>query len=387
MPITIPGKYAYGDGVRYEPIVISYGKPSDVGFDPIALNKVDTIVAAAIADSAFPGAVLLVAKDGYIVHEKAYGRMTYDPTAVPVSTDALFDLASVTKVIATTSAVMHLVDEKRIALNDPVVKFIPEFGQNGKDKVTLYNLMVHNSGLQAWRKYYEICDSPKCELDSIFSAPLVYRTGDSTIYSDLGLITMGKVIENVTNTSLDKYVDSVFFKPLGMKNTMYNPPQAVWGKVVPTEVDSQWKKTYRAVKGRVHDENAATLGGVSGHAGLFSTASDLVKILQMELNGGIYGGTRYLLEETIKQFTKRQSDQSSRGIGWDTKSSESSFSGKYTSAKTFLHTGFTGTSVVVDPDKKVIVVFLTNRVYPTRNSSKIFKIRPAVHNAIFQSLK
>ncbi|MBI2429685.1 MAG: serine hydrolase [Ignavibacteriales bacterium] len=386
LPISIPGKYLYGEGVRYEPIVISYGKPAEVGFDPNALKSVDTIITAAITDSAFPGAVLLIAKDGYVVHEKAYGRMTYEPTAVPVSTDALFDLASVTKVISTTSAVMRLVDEKRITLNDPVVKYLPEFGQNGKEKITLYNLMVHNSGLQAWRKYYEICDSPKCVLDSIFAAPLVYKTGDSTIYSDLGLITMGKVIEKVTKTTLDMYVDSVFFKPLAMRNTMYNPPQSLLYRIVPTEIDSLWKKTYRAVKGRVHDENAATLGGVSGHAGLFSTTSDLVKILQMELNGGIYGGKRYLQEGTIKQFTTRQSEKSSRGIGWDTKSSDGSFSGRYTSLKTFLHTGFTGTSVVVDPEKRIIVIFLTNRVYPTRNSSKLFKVRPAVHNAVLQSL-
>lgn len=386
LPISIPGKFVYGDGVTYDPIVVSNGKPSDVGFDPIALKKVDTIITAAIADSAFPGAVVLIAKDGYVVHEKAYGRMTYDQTAVPVSTDALFDLASVTKVISTTSAVMRLVDEKRISLDDPVIKYIPEFGKNGKEKITLYNLMVHNSGLQAWRKYYEICDSPKCVLDSIFAAPLVYKTGDSTIYSDLGLITMGKVIEKVTKTTLDVYVDSIFFKPLGMKNTMYNPPQSLLYRTVPTEVDSLWKKTYRAVKGRVHDENAATLGGVSGHAGLFSTASDLVKILQMELNGGIYGGRRYIQEATIKQFTTRQSEKSSRGIGWDTKSSDGSFSGRYTSLKTFLHTGFTGTSVVVDPEKNIIVIFLTNRVYPTRNSSKLFKVRPAVHNAVLQSL-
>jgi beta-N-acetylhexosaminidase len=387
LPITIPGKYYFGEGVEYDPILVRYGKPSDVGMNPTAFLKADTIINHAIADSAFPAAVLLVAKDGVIVHEKAYGRMTYHPTAVPVTVDALFDLASVTKVIATTSAVMRLVDEKRISLSDPVIKYIPEFGQNGKEKITLYNLMVHNSGLQAWRKYYEFCDSPKCVLDSIFAAPLVYKTGDSTIYSDLGLITIGKVIERVTKTTLDKYVDSVFFKPLGMKNTMYNPPPSLWYRVVPTEVDSFWKKTYKAVKGRVHDENAATLGGVSGHAGLFSTASDLVKILQMELNGGVYGGKRYLKEQTIKQFTTRQSEKSSRGIGWDMKTSDGSFSGKYTSTKTFLHTGFTGTSVVVDPEKKIIIIFLTNRVYPTRNTTKLFRVRPAVHDAVFESLK
>lgn len=387
LPITIPGLYNYGDGVRYDAIYVRSGTPEEAGFDPAALAKVDTIMKAAVADSAFPGGVLLVAKDGIIVHEKAYGRFTYDPTSVPMTTDAIFDLASVTKVISTTSAMMKLVEEGKMSLNDPVVKYFPAFGQNGKEKITLYNLLVHNSGLQAWRKYYEFCGTPQCVLDSIFAAPLIYRTGDSTVYSDLGLITTGKIIEKVTGTTLDRYVDSVFFRPLGMTNTMYNPPHALWNRVVPTEVDSFWKKTYAPVHGRVHDENAATLGGVSGHAGLFSTASDLVKILQMELNGGLYGGKRYLKPETIKRFITRQSDRSSRAIGWDTRGNGRSFSGNFASPEAFLHTGFTGTCVVADPAKNIIVILLTNRVYPTRASSKIFSVRPAVHNAIYESLQ
>jgi CubicO group peptidase (beta-lactamase class C family) len=290
-------------------------------------------------------------------------------------------------VISTTSAVMKLVEEGKVNLSDPVVKYFPAFGQNGKEKITIYNLMVHTSGLQAWRKYYEFCGTPQCVLDSIFAALLIYTTGDSTVYSDLGLITTAKIIEKITGTTLDRYVDSVFYKPLGMTNTMYNPPHALWNRVVPTEVDSFWKKTYAPVHGRVHDENAATLGGVSGHAGLFSTASDLVKILQMELNGGTYGGRQYLKPETIKRFITRQSDRSSRGIGWDTRADGRSFSGKYTSPETFLHTGFTGTCVVADPAKNMIVILLTNRVYPTRASSKLFSVRPAVHNAIYESLQ
>jgi CubicO group peptidase (beta-lactamase class C family) len=171
-----------------------------------------------------------------------------------------------------------------------------------------------------------------------------------------------------------------------MKNTMYNPPESLRGRIAPTEVDTFWKKTGFAVQGRVHDENAATLGGVSGHAGLFSTASDLAVILEMLLDGGTYGGRRYLKEETIVRFTRRQSDKSSRGIGWDTKTSPQSFSGKHTSLKTFLHTGFTGTSVVVDPTKKMVVVFLTNRVHPSRANTRISEVRPKVHDAIFQSV-
>ncbi|MFA6438644.1 MAG: glycoside hydrolase family 3 N-terminal domain-containing protein [Bacteriovoracaceae bacterium] len=387
LPITIPGKYRFGDGADYGSIVLRSGTPSQAGFDPDSLAKVDAVIENAIEDSAFPGAVLLVAKNGIIAHEKGYGHFTYDPSSERMTTDAIFDLASVTKVIATTSAVMKLVDEKKISLDDPVVKYFPAFGQNGKEKITIYNLLVHNSGLQAWRKYYEFCDSPQCVLDSIFVAPLVYQTGDSTIYSDMGLITTGKIIEKVTGTSLANYVDSIFLKPMGMKNTMFNPPAAFWNRLVPTEIDSFWKKTYAPVRGRVHDENAATLGGISGHAGLFSTASDLAKILQMELNYGMYNGKRYLDSATIALFTKQQNMRSSRGIGWDTRSSGRSFSGQFTSLRTFLHTGFTGTSVVVDPEKNVIIIFLTNRVYPTRNVLKISRVRPLVHDAVLGAIR
>jgi len=387
LPVTIPGRYAFGEGVEYKSIVLREGKPEEAGFNADSLSRVNSIIEHAIADSAFPGAVLLVAKDGIVVHEQAYGHFTYDALSERMTTDAIFDLASVTKVISTTSAVMKLVEEKKISLDDKIVKYFPAFGQNGKENITIYNLLVHNSGLPAWRKFYEFCDSATCVMDSIFATSLIYTTGDSTMYSDLGLITTGKIIEKVTGATLANYVDSMFFKPLGMKSTMYNPPAELWKRVVPTEVDSFWKKTYAAVRGRVHDENAATLGGISGHAGLFSTASDLAKILQMELNYGRYNGKRYLDSSTIALFTQTQSEKSSRGIGWDTRSTGRSFSGQFTSQRTFLHTGFTGTSVVVDPEKRVIVVFLTNRVYPTRNTLKLLRLRPVVHEAVFRALK
>jgi CubicO group peptidase (beta-lactamase class C family) len=167
---------------------------------------------------------------------------------------------------------------------------------------------------------------------------------------------------------------------------MYNPPASLRDRIAPTEVDITWKKTGVAVRGRVHDENAATLGGVSGHAGLFSTTSDLAIFMQMLLNGGSYGGTRYLQEATVRQFTTRPSERSSRAIGWDTKFGERSFSGRYTSQRTFLHTGFTGTSVVADPEQGVAVILLTNRVHPTRANNKLGQVRPLVHNAIFQAI-
>ncbi len=387
LPISIPDRYTYGEGVTYDPIVLREGTPADAGMNGDSLRRVDALIQSAVADSSFPGAVLLVAKDGIVVHEKAYGRFTYEPSSPLMSNDALFDLASVTKVAATTSAVMKLVSEKRISLNDKVSTYLPSFGQNGKEQITIYNLLVHNSGLQGWRKFYEFCDTPECVMDSIFASRLVYPTGDSTIYSDLGMITAGKIVEAVTGTTLARYCDSVIFKPLNMLNTMFNPPADLRKRIVPTEVDTYWKKTNTAVRGRVHDENAAVLGGISGHAGLFSTASDLAALLQMELNYGKYNNVRILDSATVALFTQRQSDRSSRGIGWDTKSSQRSMSGQFASMRTFLHTGFTGTSVIVDPEKNIIVVFLTNRVHPSRNNQTIGRVRTDVHEAVYRSLQ
>ena len=341
----------------------------------------------AISDSAFPGAVVLAAHNGVVGFNKAFGTYEYDPYSRQVDVNTIYDLASVTKVIATTSAVMRLLDEGKVRLEDPVVKYVPQFGQMGKEKITLYNLMIHNSGLPAWRRFYDFCTTPQCVLDSVFATPLLYHTGDSTVYSDLGLITMMKVIEKVSGTTLNKFVDSVFFKPLGMNNTMYNPPKQLLNRIAPTEVDSFWQKTFVAVRGRVHDENAAVLGGVSGHAGLFSTTSDLAVIVQMLVNGGTYGGKRYIKEETVKKFISRQSEKSTRGIGWDTRSLTGySSAGHLFGPKSFGHTGFTGTSIWVDPERNCFVILLSNRVYPARANTKIFDVRPKVADAVVDAL-
>jgi len=386
LPITIPGIYKFGDGVEYPKMRLRRGLPEEAGFTKGGLAKVDAIIDQAIRDSSFPGAVLLIAKDGIIVHEKAFGSYDYEPYSKRTDVNTMFDLASVTKVISTTSAMMRLVGEGKLKLEDPVIKYIPKFGQKGKEHITLYNLLVHNSGLVGWRKFYELSKNPQEILDTIFAARLMYKTGDSTIYSDLGLITTGKIVEKVTGTSLDRYVDSVFFKPLGMSGTMFNPPERLWNRVMPTEVDTYWRKTGTAVRGTVHDENAWALGGVAGHAGLFSTAPNLAILLQMELNGGMYGGKRYLNEDIIRQFTTRQSEKSTRGIGWDMKPASRSWAGTLLSTRTFLHTGFTGTSVAADPTRNLIIVLLTNRVYPTRASQKINAVRPQVHDAVVRAL-
>ncbi|MEX0602876.1 MAG: serine hydrolase, partial [Bacteroidota bacterium] len=387
LPISIPGGFRRGTGIELPQVALRHDDPAAAGFDPVRLSELDRVMGQAIRDGAFPGGVVLVAKDGIVAHHKAYGKMSFDPLAREVQESAIYDIASLTKVVATTGALMRLVDEDRVKLDDRVGTYIPAFAAQGKELVTVRNLMVHDSGLPPWKRFYEMCETPRCVLDSVFASELIYTTGDSTVYSDLGFITMGKVVEAVTGAPLHVYVDSVFFRPLGMANTMFNPSPVLRPRIPPTEVDLHWKQTGQAVRGRVHDENAAVLGGVSGHAGLFSTASDLAVFVQMLVNGGSYGGRRYLNEQTVRRFTARQSEKSTRAIGWDTKSPEGrSSAGRLFGKHSFGHTGFTGTSIWVDPERKLFVILLTNRVHPTRENSQIFSVRPLVHDTVIKAL-
>jgi CubicO group peptidase (beta-lactamase class C family) len=205
------------------------------------------------------------------------------------------------------------------------------------------------------------------------------------MYSDLGFITLGKIVEKVSGLSLDEFVKKEFFIRLGMTRTLFKPPKELQGNIATTENDLWWRK--KLVQGTVHDENAEFLGGVSGHAGLFSTATDLAVFMQMLMNGGTYNGVRYLESSTIALFTKKQSEKSSRALGWDTKSPTGSSAGNLFSANSFGHTGFTGTSIWADPERNLFVILLTNRVHPTRANGKIFKIRPAVADAVIEALK
>ncbi|MGE5436849.1 MAG: serine hydrolase domain-containing protein [Syntrophothermus sp.] len=348
-------------------------------------NQVDKLVNDAIKDKAFPGAVLLVAKDGKILHQQAYGFFTYDKDATPVTASTIYDLASVSKVIATTTAVMICYDRKLFSLDDKVYKYIPDFAANGKENISIKNLLLHNSGLPAYKKYYDPLKSKDEILADIYSSSLEYPTGTKTVYSDLGMITVGKIIEKVSGKTLDKFCYDEIFKPLGMKNTFYNPSKKYKDRIAPTELDDYWRK--RLLIGEVHDETASLLGGVAGHAGLFSTAEDIYHLLQMLLDGGTYKGKRLINEETIKFFTTRYSPESTRGIGWDTKSAEGSSAGTLYSANSFGHTGYTGTSVWIDKDRKLITIFLTNRVHPTRNNNKIIKVRPLLHNEIINTIE
>jgi len=342
-----------------------------------------SVIESAIEDSAFPGAQLAIIQKGEVIFDASFGRQTYDENSPAIDDATIFDLASLTKVLATTAAVMRLIDQGKLHLDDRIAKYIPAFDDGEKQEITVQHVLTHTSGMQPFRKLYDVCSTPEQALDTIYHSALVSKPGDSVIYSDLGMITLAKVVEKVSGKPLDVFMHDEFYAPLRMDNTMFNPPQEMRSHAAPTEIDTVWRM--RLVQGTVHDERAELLGGVAGHAGLFSTASDIPRFMLM-MNGGELDGKRYLNESTIRLFTQRSSGDGTRALGWDTRSEHGSSSGDFFSPTSYGHTGFTGTSIWVDPERSVCVIFLTNRVYPTRGNRKIYEVRPALHNAIMNEL-
>ncbi|MBT4177831.1 MAG: serine hydrolase, partial [Candidatus Marinimicrobia bacterium] len=304
----------------------------------------------------------------------------------------IFDLASITKVISTTSAIMNLVDSKQIKLDDPIVKHLAAFkGKQRKyfeqkPKVTIRHLLTHTGGLPPFKRYYKINNkSGQAILDSVYNTEPIYGLEAQMKYSDVGLIVLGKMVEQITEMPLDTFVDSLIFEPLGMTSTFFNPTSEKLHRIVPTE----YSPDGQLIHGKVHDENAYSLGGVAGHAGLFSTAKDLARFSQMMLNGGIYGWKRIFREETVSLFTKRANiiEGNSRCLGWDSPDGEAS-GGVYLSDQSFGHTGFTGTSLWIDPENDVIVILLTNAVHPNRNykDPKYYEWRQKIHSSVYEIL-
>ena len=351
-----------------------------------AFVQTDSVILRAVKDSVFPGAVLFVGNGRGIIYEKAYGHYDYSGSAKPMSINTIFDLASLTKVIATTPAAMKLYEEGKLLLDTPVAHYIPSFAQNGKAHVTIRNLLLHNSGLPPDKPLYKICKNEKEALDSLYAMPLSYKTGTKYVYSDLGMIVLGKVIEGIAGMPLDVFVRKTFYEPMGMRETMFNPPDSLWESIAPTEVEYNVRVIHKP--GKVHNPITKLMNGVTGHAGLFSTAENLSKIALLLLNDGMYNGMRYFSQRTIKLFTTRQGTQSSRALGWDTKDdNDKSAVGHYFSPTAFGHTGFTGTSIWIDPVLRVFVILLTNRTYQMHDRNKILVIRPLVHDAVIHDLK
>ncbi len=384
LPISIPEtEYVFGNGIKRYPLRL---KTPETGVDTsYNFAEVDSLMEWGIKDTIFPGAVLVVGHRGKIVYEKAFGRFTYDKKSNKVKTNSLFDIASLSKVIGTTSEAMILVDQGKLNLDEKVSFYIPEFGNNGKENITIRNLLMHNSGLPEFVPFYKKYKTAKEVLNELYQIELKYAPGFKYLYSDLGMIMLQKVMEKVSGTSLDKYLKKNVFDVLEMNNTMYNPPAKLKNECVPTEIDNYWRN--RLVQGTVHDETAALLNGVAGHAGLFSTGHDLAVFLQTLLNKGKYSNKTVFNPSIVSSWTTQQVVSNSRGLGWDTKSEKGSSCGNKFSKNSFGHTGFTGTSVWVDKDKELFVVLLTNRVYPTRNNNKHIRFRPLIHTAIVDAVE
>jgi CubicO group peptidase (beta-lactamase class C family) len=364
-------------------------------------SEIDEIISGGIMTGSFPGAQVLIGNERDILYNKSYGNFTYDENSPVVSDYTMYDLASVTKVLATTSAIMKLYDQRKFNLSDKVSYYIPEFGSNGKEDITILNLLIHNSGLTAFVPFYKYYSNSEEVMDAIYNAELEYPTGSQSVYSDLNAVILGKLVEKISGKDLNQYCIDNIFLPLDMQNTMFVPDDSRKDKIAPTEEDTYWRG--RLLQGEVHDETTAMLNGVSGNAGLFSNARDIYKLMSVLLNDGRYYNpyTRSLKEErmfdkfTVELFTKKYTDvlyENSRALGWDTKPLDSSTKyripcGELISENCFGHTGYTGTSVWCDRERKIIVILLTNRVYPSRSNYGIRDIRPEIHNAAIEIIE
>lgn len=359
-------------------------------------SAVDRIIEGGISNRVFPSAVLIVGDSNDIIYQNVYGRLTYDDDAKATSFGTIYDIASVTKVIATTSAIMKLYDKGLLDLNASVAAYIPEFASSGKEDITVMNLLVHNSGLTAWTPFYQdaAITSPDKVKNAVFTCTKEYQTGTQTVYSDYNAFLLGEIVERVTGIRLDKFCKEYIFTPLGMKDTDYLVPMSEDYRIAPTEHDEYWRN--QLLIGYVHDEMAAMLEGISGNAGLFSTAPDLYKFMKMMLKKGKYvdvsksppASEQMFKESTVEMFTSKATGLgyfNTRALGWETKPEPTKYPpqcGYKFSSNCFGHTGYTGTSVWADKEKNLIVIFLTNRVYPKRGNEEIRSVRPKVHDEV-----
>jgi CubicO group peptidase (beta-lactamase class C family) len=358
-------------------------------------SSVDEVINNAISSRYFPGAQLIVGNKDNILYQKNYGSFTYEDPLKMVDNSTMFDIASLTKVTATTTAIMKLYDDGKINLDDRVAYYIPEFGVNGKESITILNLLLHNSGLKAWVPFYQFTTGREGALKIIYDIQLDYPTGTQTLYSDLNAILLGEVVERVTDMTLDEYCKQNIFEPLGMYGTKYNPAASDKEYIMPTENDTYWR--HKQLIGEVHDEAASILGGVSGNAGLFSTANDLYALVKMLMNKGKFidksssslREAQFVSPAAIDMFTSRYTNtaySNTRALGWETKPIPTSYRipcGENISENCFGHTGYTGTSIWCDKDRGIAVILLTNRVYPSRDNNGIREIRAEVHNRVF----
>jgi CubicO group peptidase (beta-lactamase class C family) len=451
LPVTLSEKYPQGTGISTNDLGrLKYGTPLECKVNPAIVVQIDSIINDAISREVMPGCQVLVARAGIVFLNKSYGNHTYR-SEQKVTNNDLYDLASVTKITATIPAVMKLYEEGRIQIEKPLSRYLSFLDTTNKKDISIRNILMHKAGLVSWIPFYTSTLEPVFSSQSLFSPTLSpaypyrinqnqylnrytqYKKGyyspkqdslypypvaagiyaargmQDTImasinkspvdrrpqykYSDLGFILLYKMVENMTGSSFDNYLNNTFYKSLGMSVLCFNPLKTTdLNKIVPTEEDQVFRK--QLLRGYVHDPAAAMMGGVSGHAGLFSNANDLAKLMQMYLNKGSYGDIQYFKPETIVLFTAKQSGErdNRRGLGFDKPETDPSKPGpacRSVSEESYGHSGFTGTFVWVDPACQLVYIFLSNRVYPDANNNKLVEmnIRTKIQQAIYDGIE
>lgn len=425
LPVSASPQFQYGMGKDTEVQKMMYAaSPEAVGLNATVLSKIDHIAAEMIRAKAAPGCQVLVAKDGKIAFHRTYGHYTYERRK-RVTLENIYDLASVTKVAATTISIMRLVDEGKLDINQPLSFYLPELRGTNKSRMTIKDILLHKAGLKPWIPFYtKTLDGDKKPIMGRYYAEekrpnytirvaenlyFAQEKVDSVIwqriynqdlrskrnykYSDLGFYLFARLIQEVTGKSIDDYANETFYRPMGLTTTMFNPLKKGVPRdlIIPTEADNYFR--YQVVQGDVHDMGAAMLNGISGHAGLFSNAQDLAAIFQMLNNGGEYGGKRYLKEATVKKFTAKFSNDSRRGLGFDRKEESSepkqSINVAYQASNlTFGHQGFTGIGAWGDPQHNIVYLFLSNRTFPSGENMTLIRrdIRSRMQEVVYEAL-
>ncbi len=421
LPISANSNFPINTGIETEAIRLKFGSPKDIDVVETYLEKVDSIAESGVTKKAYPGCQIIAIKDGVVFYNKAFGNHTYQ-SENPVKKDDLYDIASITKIAATTISLMKLYEEGRFDIDWKLSDYLPYMKKGNKGDVIIRDILTHQARLQAWIPYYQftleetelnnkiyqstiseefstrvgenlyIRDDYKYQIiDSILNSPL--REKNDYKYSDLGFYLLAAAVENINNKPINEYVNENFYVPLGLANTSYLPRRKYQlNRIIPTENDKIFR--HQLVHGDVHDPGAAMLGGVSGHAGLFSNAQDLAVIMQMLVQGGSYGGQKFFEPKTVKEFTKCQFplNENRRGIGFDKPLLDFEEGGAVcfsASMDSFGHSGFTGTYAWADPQSGLVYVFLSNRIHPDATNSKIMdlNIRTEIHEAFYQAVK
>jgi uncharacterized protein YbbC (DUF1343 family)/CubicO group peptidase (beta-lactamase class C family) len=364
--------------------------PMAVGMSPTRLAHLDEIIDAEITKKQLPGAVVIVGRKGKVVWRRAYGNRAVEPAPEPMTVDTIFDLASLTKVVATATSMMILVERGLVRLGDPVSRYIPEFGESGKKNITVEQLLTHRSGLIADNDVKDYGQGPEEAMRNIWKLAPLAEAGSKFIYSDVNYIVLAELVKRVSGKPVDQFATENIFRPLAMKDTGYKPDESLTPRIAPTE-----KRGEKWMRGEVHDPRAYLLGGVAGHAGLFSTADDLAIYCQMILNGGEFQGARILSPMGVARMTEARPtggnavDGAARGIGWDIFTGYSANRGDLFPVGSFGHTGFTGTSLWIDPSSETFVVFLSNRVHPKldpKHPADVSSLRGRVASVVAASI-